>query len=360
MQNAQFKARRDRARELMLQNGMAALLIGLPANRYYLSGFELHDPQPNESSGYLAILENGEDMLFTDARYLEAAKRLWKDSNIHIYRTLSAAPGEINQRIKERAGKSAKVGFESRLMSVAFHREFCPGLDLVAADGLVEKLRLIKDAAEIELMRKSAQLNHQLMNHVPSLLKPGRTEAQIAWEIEQFFRNNGASGNAFEPIVAVGPNAALPHAIPGNSQIVQECSVLVDVGARLADYNSDQTRSFWVGEHPARYFTVALEQIQEAQRRSIAAIKPGAICADVYHAAYNYLADCGVAEHFTHGLGHGVGLETHEAPSLSPRNPQPLAPGMIVTVEPGLYYPEWGGVRWEYMVLVTENGCEIL
>ena len=282
-----------------------------------------------------------------------------KEKNIYIYRAMGAAPGEIGQVIGGKV-KSGKVGFESRLMSVAFHADFRQGLDLTDADGLVEELRIIKDAHEIELMRRSAQLNHLLMEHVPSLLQPGRTEAQVAWEIEQFFRNHGASGNAFDPIVAVGPNAALPHAIPGLSPVLDECPVLIDVGARLNDYNSDQTRSFWVGERPAPCFSSALEQVKAAQQRGIDAIRPGARCSDVYLAAWEYLAECGVAQYFTHGLGHGVGLETHEAPSLSPRSDQVLRAGMIVTVEPGLYYPQWGGVRWEYMVLVTENGCEIL
>ncbi len=198
------------------------------------------------------------------------------------------------------------------------------------------------------------------MEYVPSLLLPGQTEAAIAWGIEKFFRNHGASENAFAPIVAVGPNAALPHAIPGHAKILSECPVLIDVGARFKDYNSDQTRSFWVGNNPSPAFTQALNQVQAAQAQAIKAIKPGVKCCDIYAQAYNYLAAQGVEKFFTHGLGHGVGLETHEAPSLNPRSQQILEPGMIVTVEPGLYYPEWGGIRWEYMVLVTPEGCEVL
>ena len=362
MQNTQFKLRRDRVRERMLADGLSALLISLPANRYYLSGFELHDPQPNESSGYLVLMADGRDLLFTDSRYLEAARRLWDGENIHIYKGLAQAPWEINQQIKARFGEAGPllVGFEAKIVTVAFFEQFSQSLEVRPADGLVEECRIIKDAAELELMRTSARLNHALMEHVPGLLVPGRTEAQIAWDIEQFFRNHGASENAFDPIVAVGPNAALPHAIPGETPVGEECPVLVDVGARLGDYNSDQTRSFWVGENPDPRFTLALEQVKEAQRRGIEAIGPGVRCADVYMAARNYLAGQNVAQYFTHGLGHGVGLETHEAPSLSPRSEHVLAPGMIVTVEPGLYYPEWGGIRWEYMVLVTENGCEVL
>ena len=134
----------------------------------------------------------------------------------------------------------------------------------------------------------------------------------------------------------------------------------MDVGARLNDYNSDQTRSFWVGSDPSSEFILALERVKEAQRRAIEAIKPGEKCSDIYFAARNFLDKEGVAQHFTHGLGHGVGLETHEAPSLSPRSEGVLEPGMVVTVEPGLYYNQWGGVRWEYTELVEEDGVRNL
>jgi Xaa-Pro aminopeptidase len=344
----------------MVARGLAAMLISLPANRYYLSGFELHNPQPNESAGYLLLLENGEDLLFTDSRYLEVSRRLWSEDNIRIYESSASSALEINRALSGRLPNGKFVGFEAKIMSVDFFEIFSKNLPVKAADGLIEKLRIIKEPGEIRLMRETARLNHKLMAHLPSLLVPGETELEIAWKIEQFFRNSGASENAFAPIVAVGPNGALPHAIPGADKIVEECPVLVDAGARINDYNSDQTRSFWVGANPAPEFSRALEQVKEAQRLAIEAIKPGERCADIFFAAHNYLARQGVAEYFTHGLGHGVGLETHEEPSLSSRSDQILAPGMIVTVEPGLYYPQWGGIRWEYMVLVTETGGELL
>lgn len=355
-----FEMRRERVRELMQAQNFEALLISLPANRYYLSGFELHDPQPNESSGYLLLTLKGDDKLYTDSRYLDAARRLWAEDNIRIYPSLSKAAETINHDLIGIVGAGRYVGFEAKVMPVAFFENFALGLTVKPADGIVETLRVIKDASEIELMRLSAKLNHKLMEHVPNLLTPGRSEQEIAWDIEQFFRNGGASENAFAPIVAVGPNGALPHAIPGDGKVLAECPVLIDVGARLNDYNSDQTRSFWVGENPTADFSKALAQVREAQSLAIQMIRPGRSCSDVYFAAKNYLDKQGVGRYFTHGLGHGVGLETHEAPSLSSRSFQTLEPGMIVTVEPGLYYPEWGGIRWEYMVLVTEDGCEVL
>ena len=355
-----LEQRRNKVRQLMHNQQLEALLICLPANRYYLSAFELHDPQPNESSGYLLLRANGEDLLYTDSRYLDAARRLWKEENIRIYGGLALAAETINKELQGNIPLEKFVGFEAKIMPVHFFQTFSQNLAVKPADGLVETLRIIKDAEEIGLMRESARLNHQLMDYVPSLLVPGKSEAVVAWEIEQFFRNHGASENAFAPIVAVGPNAALPHAIPGEDKILPECPVLIDVGARYKDYNSDQTRSFWVGKTPSPEFSRTLAQVQTAQAQAIKAIKPGVKCSDVYAVARNYLAEQGVDKFFTHGLGHGVGLETHEAPSLNPRSQQVLAPGMIVTVEPGLYYPQWGGIRWEYMILVTQDGCEVL
>ena len=176
-----------------------------------------------------------------------------------------------------------------------------------------------------------------------------------------FFRHHGATELAFTSIVGHGPNAALPHYLPSKDALLEaENLVLVDVGCRLEDYCSDQTRTFWVGEKPTERFKKTLEAVQEAQHRAIRAIHPGVLACDVYKAARGHFESLGVAEAFTHGLGHGVGLETHEGPSLNGRNKTPLEPGMIVTVEPGLYFPEWGGIRWEHMVLVTEDGCRVL
>jgi Xaa-Pro aminopeptidase len=140
----------------------------------------------------------------------------------------------------------------------------------------------------------------------------------------------------------------------------ENCCVLVDAGCRLEDYCSDQTRTFWIGDKVPDYFFNTLEQVQEAQRKALAALKPGVACKDVHAAACKYFEEQNVLAHFNHGLGHGIGLQTHEQPRLNSRDETILKPGMVVTVEPGLYFPEWGGVRWEYMVLVTEDGCETL
>ena len=356
MDMKQYAARREKARRLMHKAGLKALLVNLDANRFYLSGFELHDGQVNESSGCLVLMENGKDWLCTDPRFTDAAKRLWDEEHIFIYS--GNGMSQVNTLL--RAHASGPIGFEAKNLSVFAFETVGQGLDLHKADGLVESLRMIKEPGEIERIEASCALNHQLMDWVPDILAPGRTEGQAAWDIEQFFRNNGAEGMAFPAIVGVDGNAALPHAEPGITRVTENCSVLVDTGCRLDRYCSDQTRSFWVGGKPDPLFSADLELIREAQTAAIKHIRPGVAASEVYAAARSFLDSKGVGELFTHGLGHGIGLQTHEAPSLGATSTAVLQAGMIVTVEPGLYRPGKHGVRWEYMVLVTEKGARVL
>ncbi len=356
MSNNIYMQRREKVRERMRALGLDALLVSHAANRFYLSGFELHDPQFNESAGRLLITSSGKDWLCTDARYLDAARRLWDENYIFIYG--GDAAGQLRSLIKDKA--PGRVGIEYDTVSVDFFRKFSCGLNLTSARDLVPALRIIKDAHEIQLMKNSCTLNHRLMEWVYDELHVGRSEADLSWGIEKFFRENGASELAFANIVAVGPNAALPHYEPGSTLISENCPILIDVGARLDNYCSDQTRTFWVGMENSVEFMLTQQLVRTAQEAAIAGIKPGVTCSDVYKLAWQVFEDEGVAKDFTHGLGHGVGLETHEAPSLNPRCHTVLKPGMVVTVEPGLYYPEWGGVRREFMVLVEEEGCKIL
>lgn len=356
MTPSSHEARRENLRRLMREKELGALLVTLDANRFYLSGFELQDHQVNESSGCLLITQDGKDWLCTDSRYYDAAKRLWDPERVFIYGADAAKA--IRQLVRDNT--AGNVGFEASSMTVQFHQTFAEGLSLVPADGLTEQLRMIKEPEEIACLEEAVACNHKLMEWLPAILKVGTTEDQLAWTIEKFFREQGAQSLAFPSIVAVGPNAALPHATPGAAPIRENACVLVDVGCRTNNYCSDQTRTFWVGDKPTDDFMTTLSLTRTAQEKAIAAIRPGAVAADVYAVARNYLEANGVAQYFTHGLGHGVGLQTHEGPSLNPRNPTALKPGMVVTVEPGLYYPQWGGVRWEYMVLVTEDGCKIL
>ncbi|MDR1360602.1 MAG: aminopeptidase P family protein [Deltaproteobacteria bacterium] len=356
MDKLHFEQRREKARACMRKAGLAALVVSLDANRFYLSGFELHDPQANESAGCLALMADGADWLCTDGRFFDAARRIWDEQRIFIYR--GQAMEQVNALLRNKA--RGIVGFEARQISVEAFDLLAPGLSLQRADGLVESLRLIKAPEEIRRLQASCLLNHKLMDHLPAILLPGRSEAEVAWDIERFFRDNGAREAAFSGIVAVGANAALPHAEPGEDRIEENSGMLIDVGCRVEDYCSDQTRSFWVGDAPDKEWRRHLDLVQEAQALAIQGIRPGADLAGIYGLARKRLDEAGLGELFTHGLGHGIGLQTHEAPSLNPRAQGVLKAGMVVTVEPGLYVSGRSGVRWEHMVLVTEDGAVVL
>ncbi len=354
-----YAARRESLRHRIMEAGLWGLLISHPANRYYLSGFELHDPQCNETAGYLLISAFGDDWLFTDPRYLDAARRLWPEDKIYI----SSGSERSKQRthLKQLAGTSNHpMGIESKSLSVHTFQYYAEELNLKPVLGIVEGLRKTKTLEEIILMDRSAAVNHKVMDSLPELLVPGMTEREGAWAIEKLFHELGATESAFAPIVAVNANAALPHAVPGDTLITDNCLVLVDVGGRVDNYCSDQTRTIWVGDKPSDRFLRTRDMVQEAQDRAIEIAGPGVMMSDLYRKAFDSFDAHGVANEFTHALGHGIGLETHEFPSLGPTSTALLEPGMIVTIEPGLYDPTWGGIRWEYMLLITENGARTL
>ncbi|MBF0482119.1 MAG: aminopeptidase P family protein, partial [Desulfovibrionaceae bacterium] len=348
-----YASRRERLRAKLRESGRAAMLVTRPADRYYLSGFELADPQCEETAGWLLVAARGRDLLLTDPRYEDAAKRLWPAEDLFIY------AGNKWDKIGAYLGglELGTILFDPRAVSVETHAKLAGRLALEPAPDFAGGLRRIKDAGEIERLRAALAVNQAVFDALPDMLEPGRTEADIAWEAEKFCRENGAEAMSFATIVGVGENAALPHAVPGETKITENCPVLIDLGARVNGYCSDQTRTFWVGGRPPDHFRVALEQVQLAQLRAIEGLAPGMSFAAAYALARDYFARFGVEKHFTHALGHGIGLEVHEYPSLSPTSQGALAPGMVVTVEPGLYYPGWGGVRWEHMVLITEDGA---
>ncbi len=350
-----FARRRQALKERLRQERLPGLLVSHAANRWYLSGFELMDSQCNESAGWLVITADGGDHLLTDPRFEEAARRVWpEDIVIYTARKMDKVGAFLESL------RLPRLGFEPRSLCVRDYERLRENVALAPTENLVEELRLIKDAGEIVLLEASCALNHRVMEALPGRLVPGMTEAEAAWEVERLFREGGASGLAFPTIVGADVNAALPHAEPGPARLPREGLVLVDCGGRLGHYCSDQTRTFWLGQNPSDRFRATLDLVREAQERALALIRPGAALAGTYAAARACFEKQGLAERFTHSLGHGIGLETHEAPSLSSLSQDTFRPGMVVTVEPGLYWPDWGGVRWEYMVLVTEDGCRIL
>ncbi len=350
-----YAQRRDRLRALLEQRGLDAMLVSRPSSRYYLSGFELHDVQFGESAGCLVITRSGRDWLVTDPRYEEAAARIWPEENIRIAPRDTA---KVLGGLLARCG--SRIGFEATALFAGPARELGARRCLEPCDGLVERLRVHKDAEEVAALEKSFALNHAMLAWVPDILKEGLTEAELSWQIERWFREHGASELAFPSIVAYGPNAALPHALPGPRPLMPETGVLLDVGCRVDAYCSDQTRSFWFGEKPSPLFRKTKDLVAEAQETVLRTMQPGMPLAEAAARANEVFRREGVEHLFIHGLGHGVGLDTHEEPSLSTRAKGFLEPGMTVTVEPGLYYPGQCGVRLEVTVLVEEKGVRVL
>ncbi len=253
------------------------------------------------------------------------------------------------------------VGFEKRHLSWAMHRELSkrlPGVRLVPRNGDVELLRTVKDPDEVASLRKAIRLAAGAYDRAARRLA-GRREREVAEGLETAMRKGGAEATAFPPIVAAGRNSALPHASPGRRTIRRGDLVIIDFGARFRGYHSDTTRTRLPGGGTARARDV-YRVVQEAQWAALEAVRPGAAARDVDRAARAVIEQAGYGHCFGHGTGHGVGLEVHENPSIAPRSGEILAPGMVFTLEPGVYIENFGGVRIEDMVLVTERGHEIL
>jgi len=342
-------------------DGVDAFWIIQPENRRYLSGFTAEDPQLTESSGSL-IIGPKERLLLTDSRYTEQAKaEATAFDIITVKGDLIAEFPQILSKIGCR-----RLGFEAgyliwgtyeKLKKVIEKEEV--GTVLVPLENRVEDLRKIKDQHEIEAIKASIGMITNIIQQVPRWLRPGTTEKQIAWRIEDEARRRGAEAMAFPPIVASGANGALPHAVPTDKKIAPGEPIVIDAGVRLKGYCSDITRTLFFGE-PEAPFMELYRIVREAQKRAIEAIRPDTPTDVPDRVARDIISNAGYGEYFGHALGHGVGLATHEGPRLSPTKPETLLPGMVVTVEPGIYIPGKGGVRLEEMVLITENGAEVL
>lgn len=246
-----YATRIQKLAELLRETGVPALLVSHAANRFYLSGFELHDPQCNESAGWLLVKDTGEAWLMTDPRYKDAALRIWPEERLFIY----TAPRlkQISEFMIDLGVQ--KLGVETRGLCAEAYLHLAEHFEPVPVTECVEKLRMIKDEREIRAMRASCALNHKVFEQIRGMLVPGMTEAEVAWSIEKLYREQGASELSFASIVGVGPNGALPHAVPGEDRISENCPVLIDMGCRLDHYCSDQTRTFWVGKILHRNFS---------------------------------------------------------------------------------------------------------
>ncbi len=350
-----------RLRTSLQDQALDTFLVLQGENRRYLSGFTGEDGQFNESAGALLITPERQ-ILATDSRY-ETQARI-EAHEFEIYRYTEGLASSLPEIL--RMLRTERLGFESARLSYLHFQKFQEHLrkntltaSLIPTENLVEDLRMTKEPQEIEAIKKSLVISESVFETIVETLCVGISEKELAWGIEKGLRQSGAESVAFPPIVASGPNAALPHAIPTDRPIGQGEPILFDWGARLNGYCSDISRTIVLGS-PDETFKKVYQVVQDAQSMAMEAMKPGVSTQTVDKIARDYITAKGFGDHFGHGLGHGVGLATHEKPNLSPVRPMNLEVGMVTTVEPGIYLPGWGGVRLENMVLVKEDGAVVL
>ncbi len=323
------------------------LVVTNLVNVRYLTGF-------TGSAAVLAVTGDGA-VLTTDGRYrTQSAEQVQGPVEV-------AVGGLEAQRtaVRDLVGAAARVGLEADHVTWNGSRrwaELLEGVDVVPTSGLVEALREVKDEEEIELMARAAAIADAALGEVLPELAPGITETAFAQLLDSAMRRGGAEGTAFETIVAAGPNSAKPHHRPGDRVVRRGDAVVVDFGATYEGYRSDMTRTFCAGGEPEGELARVFDVVRDSQAQGVAAVRAGVAAKDVDAVCRRVIDEAGWAERFEHGTGHGVGLDIHEAPTVSPLGTAILAPGMIVTVEPGVYLPGTGGVRIEDTLVVTEDG----
>jgi Xaa-Pro aminopeptidase len=346
-----MSGRAERLTERLPDAGIDVLLISELANVRYLTGYT--------GSNGLALVGAATRTFLTDFRYVERAA-----TEVHPSFRRVRAERDLVEGIEDALpGGPLRLGFEDAHTSVRQHRRLRDLLgdriELVPVTGLVERLREVKEPAEIEAIRAATELADASFNRLIREGLAGRTEREVAIALEFDMRERGAERPSFETIVAAGPHGALPHASPREVEIRKGELVTIDWGAQLGGYCSDCTRTVAAGE-PGEEAREVYALVLEAERAGVEAVRAGANGREVDGVARGVIAAGGHGEHFGHGLGHGVGIEVHEAPRLSQRSSDELRAGNVVTVEPGIYIPGRFGVRIEDLVVATDDGCDIL
>jgi Xaa-Pro aminopeptidase len=349
------KARQRRLQSALAAHRLDALLVIHPSNVRYLCGF-------TGSAGAIVISQS-KSVFFTDGRYNEQARAEVQGSRIVVARKspLTAAAEWLVRNAKKLGVKT--LGIEAEHLSVAERSRLAKvlpsGLRLREAPPLVEQARLIKDGDEIERLRAAVLLGASLFDVILKTICPGVKETEVAAELEYAARRAGADAMSFDTIIASGARSALPHGRASEAVIPANGFVVCDFGVILAGYCSDMTRTVQVGQPNAEMRRV-YAAVRDAQQAALETVRAGVSTGEVDESARKVLRNKGLARHFTHSTGHGVGLEIHEAPRLAAGQKDVLQAGMVITIEPGAYIPGVGGVRIEDMVVVTDNGCEIL
>jgi Xaa-Pro aminopeptidase len=348
--NNEFAGRESALQRTMAEHRLDALLVSHGANIRYLTGFT--------GSNGLALVLLDRAVLFTDPRYrIQAAE----EASCPV----QAATGPLLERAVSmlRRLKSKRIGFEKSRVSVENYQVLKQSLpmrsSLEPVGGWIERLRMIKSDREIARIRRSCEVNSRAFEQAVKHIRPSMCETDLAAELEYRMRRQGAEGPAFETIVAVRARTALPHARPTSGKLGPNSLVLVDMGAMHDGYASDMTRMLFLGHPPARVRRM-YRAVSEAQLAALDAVQPGVTTAAVDRAARRVLRGYGLDKAFTHSTGHGLGLEIHEAPRVGKKDKTPLEKGMTITIEPGVYFEGFGGIRIEDTVAVTSRGCDVL
>lgn len=357
-----IEMRLDRVRQRLAAERVDAILVTNLTNIRYLTGF-------TGTNAYLLITDKA-SRFFSDGRYSVQAQRQVTGSQITICLSHAEVAETLSKTVKKQ--RLGRVAYESTNVTVASRGpswESPPGLDkvmsyLVGAEavpavGWIEQLRIHKDAEEIAAIRRAAELGDAGFQYIVDRIKPGVTERELALDLEFFLRSQGSEGMSFDPIVAAAENSALPHAQPTDRPVEAGGYVLLDFGCIVDGYCSDMTRTVVVGPLDDRHREV-YETVLAAQSAGLEAARVDVPCGDVDRASRKVIEDAGYPEAFMHGLGHGVGLEIHEAPSLKTDMQDPLEAGHVITVEPGAYFEGWGGVRIEDLAAVVPDGLDVL
>ncbi|MGM9570805.1 MAG: M24 family metallopeptidase [bacterium] len=339
-------ARLDKLRKLLESRDLDAALITDAKNRRYFSGF-------TGSAGVLLITKD-RALLLTDFRYLEQAA-----SQAELFEIVDCTPNnkllDLFQELKIK-----NLGFENRVMTVQEYQELQnEGTVFISLNDELDKMRWIKDEKELACIRQAASIADQAFSHILKFLKVGLTEQEVALELEYTMKKAGAEDLSFASIVAAGEHSSLPHARPGKRKIAYGDFVKMDFGALYQGYCSDMTRTVVMGQASDRQKEI-YNLVLTAQKAALDLLKPGMMTDKVDSAARTIIAENGYGEYFGHGLGHSLGLFIHEEPRLSPSCQVLIQPGMLFTVEPGIYLPGFGGVRIEDLVLVTDSGIDNL
>jgi len=350
-----FRARQTKLREHLATTHRDALLISHLPNIRYLCGFT--------GSAGLLLVDEGRSTFFSDVRYDTQAHEEVKDARVVIAKKNMLQALADLLRSQRKPARRWTVGIEAEHFTLADKerlKDLLPsGVRLKDAPPLVERARMVKDEDELRRIRDAVGLGAKLFERALEVLRPGVKEAEVAAEMEFAARKAGAEEMSFPTIIASGARSALPHGRASSQPIPPRGFVVCDFGVILAGYCSDQTRTVWVGAVPEEARR-AYEAVQEAQQAAEDAVRPGVAIGEVDAAARKVLHKGGLERYFTHSTGHGVGLEIHEAPRVAAGQREPLQPGMVITIEPGVYFPGKWGVRIEDMVAVTAGGREVL